>query len=107
MTQDGKPLTGQHDLYATAAIDIHTQEVIIKIANTGMCQQKIHLELAGLSSGTHTGTATLLQSYDLGATNTIHEPECITPVKSSVSMDSNQIQVELLPFSFSVYRISL
>ncbi|MCD7977197.1 MAG: carbohydrate binding domain-containing protein [Tannerellaceae bacterium] len=107
MVQDGKPLTGQHDLYATAALDKNTNEIILKIANTGMRQQRIQLNLSGLSSGKHVGTLTLLQSYDLNANNTINQPECITPVKSSVEVDGSELNVQLLPFSFYVYRIAL
>ena len=36
LTMQGEPVTGQLDLYATAAVDKHSDELIIKVANTGI-----------------------------------------------------------------------
>lgn len=67
LTMQNEPVTGQNDLYATAAVDKKTNELIIKIANTGIQNRKVKLDLNGLSGGKHKGTVTVLHASDLEA----------------------------------------
>ncbi len=102
-----EPVTGQNDLYATAAVDKKTNELIIKIANTGIQHRKIKLDLNGLSGGKHKGTVTVLHASDLEAKNTICKPDQVVPVVSDVELEAPAAEVVLRPLSFSVYRIAL
>ena len=79
LTMQGEPVTGQLDLYATAAVDKHSDELIIKVANTGIRNKRIKLNLNGLSAGKHKGTLTLLHSSDLEAKNTLCNPSTVIP----------------------------
>lgn len=107
LTMQNEPVTGQNDLYATAAIDKKTNEVIIKIANTGIQNRRVKLNLNGLSAGKHKGKVTLLHASDLEAKNTISKPDQVVPVVSEVELEAPAAEVLLRPLSFSVYRIAL
>ena len=107
LTMQDEPVTGQQDLYATAAVDKHSNELIIKVANTGIRNKRIKLNLNGLSVGKHKGTLTLLHSSDLEAKNTLCNPSAVVPVVSDIEMEAPQMDVNLKPLSFSVYRIKL
>lgn len=106
LTMQNEPVTGQNDLYATACLDKQTNEVIIKVANTGIQHKRLKLNLNGLSSGKHKGTLTLLQSSDLEAKNTICNPSAIIPVVSDIEIEAIS-DITLKPLSFSVYRIKM
>lgn len=107
LTLQNEPVTGQSDLYATAAIDKNTNDLIIKIANTGIQHRKVKLNLNGLSGGKHKGTLTTLHSSDLEAKNTLCNPSVIVPIASDIEIESPETEVTLKPLSFSVYRIKL
>lgn len=107
LSMQNEPVTGQNDLYATAAVDKKTNELIIKIANTGIQHRKIKLDLNGLSGGKHKGTVTVLHASDLEAKNAICKPDQVVPVVSDVELEAPAAEVVLRPLSFSVYRIAL
>lgn len=107
LTMQNEPVTGQNDLYATAAIDKKANELIIKIANTGIQNRRVKLNLNGLSVGKHKGKVTLLHASDLEAKNTISKPDQVVPVVSEVELEAPAAEVLLRPLSFSVYRIAL
>jgi alpha-L-arabinofuranosidase len=107
LSMDGKPLTGQSDLFATASFDQRTNELILKIANVSILKKRISLSVNGMAEGKHTGVCTLLHSMDLEAKNTLEQPDQIVPRTVPVEMDNATLNATLLPFSFSVYRIAL
>ena len=107
LTMQGEAVTGQQDLYATAAVDKHSDELIIKVANTGIRDKRVKLDLNGLPAGKHKGTLTLLHSSDLEAKNTLCRPSVVVPVVSDIELEAPQAEVTLKPLSFSVYRIKL
>ena len=107
VNMDNQPLTGQQDLYATAAIDKDSNELLVKIANTGIQNRKVKLNLNGLSAGKHTGTATVLHASDLEAKNTIENPDVVVPVVTEVEWNAPETEVVLKPLSFTVYRVKM
>lgn len=107
LTLDGKPLTGQDDLYATAALDKRDNTLIIKVANTGLHHRHMKLNLTGLSDGILKGKLTVLRSSDLEAKNTLDNPHAVVPVTSDIEVKMHQIDTWVAPLSFSVYRISM
>lgn len=107
LSMDNKPLTGQHDLYATAALDRKTNELIVKVANTSIRKKQIKLNVSNLSPGKHKGTLTVLSASDLEAKNTFEEPANVKPQTVDIEMDAPDFGITLRPLSFSVYRIKL
>ena len=64
LTMNKEAVTGQSELFATAAFDKGTNEFIIKIVNTSIQSKKIKLNLNGISSGKHKGKLTVLHASD-------------------------------------------
>ena len=107
LTMNKEAVTGQSELFATAALDKGTNELIIKIVNTGIQSKKIQLNLNGISSGKHKGKLMVLHASDLEAKNTLGKPETVIPIESAVELEAPATEVSVQPLSFLVYRISL
>ncbi len=103
----GKPLTGELSLYATAALDERTNELILKVVNTGIQARQAQIQLHGLSDGTHTGTRIQFHSMDVEAVNTLEQPERVHPEESAFTYKGNQMAITIQPLSFTIYRIRL
>lgn len=106
LTMNGKAVSGQQNLYATAASDATDNTLIIKIANTGIDQKKISFILDGLKVGVHTVTLTHLNSSDLNAKNSFETPDRITPKVVHSYIKDNKMDIALPPLSFTILRIA-
>ena len=111
LTMDKKPVAnqaGQNGLFASAAYDGKTDEVIIKIANTTKVQQPVSFILTGMK-GTRTAQTLTLCHDGMDDENSISQPELITPQKGTVHVDegkgSSLLLDDLPPMSFRIYRI--
>ena len=111
LTMDKKPVAnqaGQNGLFASAAFDSKTNEVIIKIANTSKQKQSVSFKLGDIKNGGTAKTCTLFHQ-GMDDENTICKPELITPKAGSVAYTSDKKQAvltdELPPMSFRIYRI--
>ena len=111
LTMQKKPVAnqdGQGGLWASAAFDSKTGEVIIKVANTSKQKQTVSFNLQDVKTA---GTAqTLTLSHDgMDDENSIEKPEFITPKKGTaqVVMDGKKAQLndELPAMSFRIYRL--
>ena len=106
LTMNGKAVSGQQNLYATAASDATDNTLIIKIANTGIDQKKISFILEGLKAGVHAVTLTHLNSSDLNAKNSFETPDLITPKVVHSYIKDNKMDIALPPLSFTMLRIA-
>ena len=106
LTMNGKAVSGQQNLYATAASDATDNTLIIKIANTGIDQKKISFILEGLKAGVHAVTLTHLNSSDLNAKNSFETPDRITPKVVHSYIKDNKMYIALPPLSFTILRIA-
>lgn len=106
LTMNGKAVSGQQNLYATAASDATDNTLIIKIANTGIDQKKISFILEGLKAGVHAVTLTHLNSSDLNAKNTFETPDLISPKVVHSYIKDNKMDIALPPLSFTILRIA-
>ena len=111
LTMDKKPVAnqaGQNGLFASAAYDSKTDEVIIKIANTTKVSQPVSFNLTGMK-GTRTAQTLTLFHNGMDDENTICKPELITPQKGTIQVDegkgSSLLLDDLPPMSFRIYRI--
>ena len=105
LTMNGKAVSGQQNLYATAASDAKDNTLIIKIANTGIDQKKVSFILDGLKAGVHAVTLTHLNSSDLNAKNSFETPDLITPKVVHSYIKDNKMDIALPPLSFTILRI--
>ena len=106
LTMNGKAVSGQQNLYATAASDAKDNTLIIKIANTGIDQKKVSFILDGLKTGVHAVTLTHLNSSDLNAKNSFETPDLITPKVVHSYIKDNKMDIALPPLSFTILRIA-
>lgn len=106
LKMNGKAVSGQQNLYATAASDATDNTLIIKIANTGIDQKKISFILEGLKAGVHAVTLTHLNSSDLNAKNSFETPDLITPKVVHSEINDNKMDIALPPLSFTILRIA-
>jgi alpha-L-arabinofuranosidase len=102
---NGKPLTGQDSLYASAVIDKNTNELIIKIVNASNKQQLSNILVEGIKKLPANASVTVLQGNDPNGTNSFVAPKNIFPIESQISLKGKQIDFNAAPYSFSVMRI--
>ena len=100
---------GQNGLFASAAFDQNTNEVIVKVANTSKTVQPITLNLKDLTGASTAETITLSHS-GMDDENSIQRPELITPKKGSIACTADKKQTvisdQLPAMSFRIYRIA-
>ena len=101
-------LEGQNGLFASAAFDSNTGEVIVKVANTSRTTQPITLNLAAMTGATTARTITL-SHRGMDDENSIQQPELITPKEGSIPCTSEKKQLvisdQLPSMSFRIYRV--
>lgn len=108
LTMDGKPVTGaegQDGLFASAAYNKLTDEVIIKVANTSDKAQRIDFSLKGMKKGEElsAGRCITLSTPDVYKDNTLDNPSLITPREKAMQVSGQSLQVDLEPNTFAVY----
>lgn len=107
LQMDGKPVAGQDSLYASAALDARTGEVILKLVNASNVPADVQVDFNGLKKKQlASGSCTYLQNCDWKAKNTLDE-EAIVPRVRPVQVDAQSLNLELQPRSFGVYRLQL
>lgn len=106
ITQNGKPLTGQNNLYASAVKDSKTKEVIIKVVNTSAAMQDIIVDLKG-SKVEQKGTLITLSSANLEDENTFSDPKKISPKESEYKLKNETAQLRLPAYSVNVLKLRI
>ncbi|AXP80750.1 Extracellular exo-alpha-L-arabinofuranosidase precursor [Mariniflexile rhizosphaerae] len=106
ITKEGKPVTGQGDLYATAAKDSNKKELIIKLVNTSNSNQNITVNLSGKKVSSK-GTMTVLTSDSLVDENSFETPDKISPKESAFKLKGKKAIVDLQANSFVILKFKL
>ena len=107
LTMNGKPVAGndgQDGLFASAVLDKTTNEVIVKIVNTGDKPQDVTLNLKGLK-GQHAAQLISFHSDNLNGENTLDEPTKILPQTSSLTVAAPSQNVTVPARTFYIYKI--
>jgi len=107
ITLNNQTVTGQDGCYASAVLDSRTDDVVIKVINTGSNEQKTSLIIDGVKGVSTTATITSLQSDDLNAVNSIAEPKAVSPQEQQANLSGNTLKLVLKPYSFNVIRIRI
>jgi len=103
LTEDGKPLTGQDELYASAVYDKVTKQYIVKIVNTGDNAQQISLNFKGAKK-LGEGIVTTFHADDMKATNSLDNPKNVVPQQSSMQANGDNATVTVPAKTFAVYK---
>ncbi|MBD0725299.1 alpha-L-arabinofuranosidase [Flavobacterium sp. L1I52] len=106
ITQDGKALTGQNDLYATAAKDVKQKELIVKLVNTSAKAQELTINLSGKGVKSK-GEMIILTHDNLEDYNTLAEPTKISPVEKEYKVSGKKAEVNMPANSFVVLKLKL
>ena len=107
LQMDGKPVTGQDSLYATAAWDKPTGEIIVKLVNVASHPAEVKIDFTGLKKRQLvSGTCTYLHDGDLKTVNTL-EQETLVPRVRPVQVKGQTLELQLPEHFFGVYRLQL
>lgn len=107
ITDQGKPMTGQNKLYASAVKDTLWNELIIKLVNTSSVFQPIVINSGSLNFADSMGRLTSLSSTDLEAFNSPENPQRLVPSEKVINLVQKKINLNLDPYSVNVYKIKL
>ncbi|WP_258104657.1 alpha-L-arabinofuranosidase C-terminal domain-containing protein [Marinoscillum sp. MHG1-6] len=105
LTYEGEPVTGQKNLYASAAKDEETNELILKVVNAADVAQEGSFSIEGIESLKKNGQLQILSSQDLSAFNTFDQTSKISPRESTFETDGNGLSITLEPYSFYIIRV--
>jgi alpha-N-arabinofuranosidase len=106
ITKEGKPLTGQNNLYASAVKDVNTKELIVKLVNTAATAQEVTIDLKG-SKLESKGTVVTLTSANLTDENSFATPVKISPTTSEYKLKGDKAPMNLPPYSVTVLKLKL
>jgi len=103
--QEGKPLTGQNGIYASAVWDSATHEVVVKVVNAAEQAQTCRLTLNTDREILPEGELIVLQSKDKEAVNSIAQPQLVAPESTPLALNGKELEVKLTPQSLTVVRV--
>ncbi|AOW09355.1 alpha-L-arabinofuranosidase C-terminal domain-containing protein [Flavobacterium gilvum] len=106
ITNDGKPLTGQNNLYASAVKDVNSKEVIVKLVNTSATPQEVTVDLKGGKLASK-GTVITLTSPNLNDENTFAQPKKISPTETEYKLKGEKAQLNLGAYSVTVLKLRM
>ncbi len=109
MTMDGQPVTGQQNLYTSAVKDSRTGEIIIKVVNNNPEPVSVTVNITGLKNKQRllSGVCTYLQAESLQTENTLDAEKIVPRTRPVEVSEGNQLQLELPPYYFGVYRMQV
>jgi alpha-N-arabinofuranosidase len=105
--KDGKPLTGEMGIYASAVIDKKSGEVILKIVNTSTETRNETIQLKTSAMVNSKASLTVLKDDKPDAMNSIDKPDAVKPVESEIALKGKSAELKLEPYSLNVVRIKL
>ncbi|SDH80943.1 alpha-N-arabinofuranosidase [Chryseobacterium taeanense] len=104
ITENGKPLTGQDDLYATAVKDESNKGIIIKIVNTDSGSKSLAINPKNISLGKNL-TKIILTAPQLSTENSF-ENEVIQPKEETLSLKKGNIKIDIPAQSLVILKIN-
>ena len=104
ITENGKALSGQQQLYASAVSDKNTGELILKVVNTSAEAQTISSTFKGVKTKNNAEVITL-NSTNLESVNSFENPQNISPKTESIKLKKGVLEVTLAPQSFSIFKV--
>lgn len=107
ITLNNETVTGQNGLYANAAIDSVTKEVIIKLVNTGATAQNSEITIEGARKLAATATVDVLKNGELQQANTFAQPAAVSPTRETIKLKGKKVPVTLAPYSFQVIKVKM
>ena len=107
MLNNNQPLSGQDSLYASAAIDKNTNELILKIVNASGKSQSRDIQVEGVKKLNENASLTILKSDKLDEVNSISQPGNVKPTEHYLKLKGKKITLALAPYSFTIMRVKM
>jgi alpha-L-arabinofuranosidase len=107
MLEQGKPVSGTNGLYASAAFDKNTNEIILKVVNATDKAQSKEISIESSKKINGKGKWTVLKSGDLKATNSIEKPKQVSPSEQTIDVKGKKLSLATEPYSFNIVRLKL
>lgn len=104
ITKDGKAVTGQNDLFASAVKDVNTKEVIVKVVNTSAKAQDLNIDLKG-SKLQSKGTVITLTSPNTNDENSFASPKKISPTEREYQLKGEKATLNVPAYSVTVLKL--
>ena len=104
ITEEGVPLTGQHELYASAVTDTRTKELILKLVNTADDTQEVSVAIDGIRLNSK-GEAEVLTSASLNDENSFDAPKAVSPKTEDIKLSGGTLKMSLAKNSLTVVRL--
>ena len=105
LTADGKAVTGQNGMYASAVLDKASNEIIVKLVNTSDKAQSYRLDVKGKKLAAE-GKVTVLKNENLKAENDFTK-ETVAPKESKFKTGKSKIEAEIPAYSFVILRVKI
>ncbi len=106
ITENGEKIIGKGGLYATAAKDANTSELIIKVVNTSEVGQNLSIIMEGGTTQESVEVLTMGMD-DLEAENSFKDPFKISPKKGTASVEGNMLKASIPAQAFNIYKVKL
>ena len=98
-------VTGQKDLFASAAWDSASGDIIVKVVNTSAEAKNVVLNFKGKKKIGASGKSFVLAGGQGDAMNTLDNPAAISPKEGSVKIDGKKSAISLPALSMTVVRV--
>lgn len=99
-------IKGQDSLYASAVVDEHAKEIIVKIVNASAVAQRRQVVIETNNKLDKNVAITVLGSETLWTVNSFDNPQAVSPATSQVSFTGkNSLDYTAAPYSFSLIKI--
>jgi alpha-L-arabinofuranosidase len=103
----GAPKSGSHSgLYATAAAEEKTGQIILKVVNPAPSATEATVQLDGATNLRSKGEAIVLAGTAPAEQNSLADPRRISPLISRIEGVGPKFRYTFLPYSFTVLRLS-
>jgi alpha-N-arabinofuranosidase len=93
-------------VYASSVIDENSNEIIVKLVNSGSEIQTVDIALKGAKKVDKNGKWVLLNSNDLENVNSIEDPMNVSPEEKEIELKGEKLSLGLPPYSLSVIKVS-
>jgi alpha-L-arabinofuranosidase len=107
LLQNNKPVAGQDSVYASAAIDKNTNELIVKLVNVSRKTQMKEIQVEGIKKLDQNARLIILKSEGLADVNSLDQPEKIKPTEQKLKLKGKKISLPLAPYSFTIVRAKM
>jgi alpha-L-arabinofuranosidase len=98
-------VTGQKDLFASAAWDKTSREIIVKVINTSAQPQNVTLDFRGKKKLGSSGKSFVLTGAQGDLTNSLDDPTALSPKEGSVKVIGKKSAISLPALSMTVVRV--